>query len=60
MNYLVTVMTMSGPNGWRWPDQEDKIWYVEGQIVERISPPSTTNSRGVCTVQAKLKYRFKQ
>lgn len=47
-------------NEWRWPDQVDKIWYVEGQIVERISPPSTTNSRGVCTIQAISKYRFKQ
>lgn len=48
--YLVSVMTMSGPNGWRWPETKDKIWYVEGQVLERISPPSTTNSRGVCNV----------
>lgn len=55
--YQVTVMIMSGPNGWRWPEIEDKIWYVESQMVERIIPPTTTNSRGVCTVPAIFKYR---
>lgn len=55
--YQVTVMQMSGPNGWRWPECEDKIWYVEAQMVEKISPPSSSNSRGVCAVPAIFKYR---
>lgn len=27
--YYVSVMTMSGPNGWRWPEKSDVIWYEQ-------------------------------
>lgn len=55
--YQVSVMAMSGPTGWRWPEVEDKIWYTEGQVLEKITPPSVTNSRGICSVPAIQKYR---
>lgn len=57
MEYLVSAMTMSGPNGWRWPTVEDVIWYDKCSVLEKIPPPSVTNSRGVCTVQSIDKYR---
>ena len=55
--YQVTVMAMNGPNDWRWLEPEGKIWFMAEQVIQRISPPSTTNFCGVCTVPAIFKYR---
>lgn len=55
--YLVSTMLRSGPSGWRWPDKrEDKIWYSEERVLQKIASPSVTNSRGVCNVAEMQKY----
>lgn len=53
--YYVSVMTMSGPNGWRWPEKSDVIWYE--QVLCKINTPTPINVRGICEVPELNKYR---
>lgn len=48
--YEVKAMVRSGPKGWKWPEKDDKLWYSSADIIQRIKPPSPTNSRLVCEV----------
>lgn len=53
--FLISVMAMSGPSGWRWPEKKDVIWYQMKSVVGKIDPPTVANSRGVCLVPAMRK-----
>ncbi len=49
--YYVSTMQRSGPKGWKWSEEnKDVTWYLEKNVIQRIKPPSITNSRGVCRV----------
>lgn len=52
----VKTMEKSGPAGWKWPVQEDVIWYSLGNIIEIIKEPVTKNKRGVFVVPEMRKY----
>lgn len=56
----VSSMSMSGPNAWKWPEKEDRIWYHNAMVKEKIAAPSITASRGcgVYSIPEILKYRF--
>ncbi|KAJ8885453.1 hypothetical protein PR048_011650 [Dryococelus australis] len=34
----VRTMVKSGPSGWKWPDEEDELWYDLDKVVEHIKP----------------------
>lgn len=53
---LVSVMTMSG-SGWKWPNEDDEIWYKFNDVMQLIKPPEVSNSRGICLVPEISKYR---
>lgn len=53
---LVSVMTMSG-SGWKWPNEDDEIWYKFIDVMQLIKPPEVSNSRGICLVPEISKYR---
>jgi len=40
---LVSVMTMSG-SGWKWPNDDDEIWYKFSDVMQLIKPPEVSNS----------------
>ena len=42
------IMAMSAHNDWWKPEPQDKICYMTEQVIQRISPSSTTNSHVEC------------
>ena len=40
----VSVMHPSG-NYWKWPNQEDKLYYLKNNVLKNITPFKTVNSR---------------
>lgn len=53
----VSVMTISGPKDWKWPDKLDVLWYPVEDVKEVIQPPASKNSRQACEVPEINKYR---
>ena len=43
----VNVMKACFPNGWKWPNTSDEIFYKNESVVKKINPPTPLNSRGV-------------
>ncbi|KAJ8911213.1 hypothetical protein NQ315_014925 [Exocentrus adspersus] len=39
---LISTMTTSGLNKWKWPNETDEIWYELDEIVEKINSPKRT------------------
>lgn len=54
--YEVSTMTLSTGNSFKWPDQPDKIWYGEDQIIEKIDEPMCINKRGFYKIKEMEKY----
>lgn len=42
--YEVSVMVRAGKY-WKWPTQEDRIFYCRDQIVKALGPPILVNAR---------------
>lgn len=40
----------------KWPDVDDKIWYSEDQIIEKIATPHLISIRGSYSVKEMSKY----
>ena len=55
LEVVVKVMTMFGPN-WKWPEQEDKLWYPRDDVVEKIKEPQLLNARGIYAIEELKKY----
>ena len=44
--YEVAVMHKSGSKNWKWPIDDDIIYYNASNIVKVLNPPEVVNSRG--------------
>ncbi|CAH0405378.1 unnamed protein product [Chilo suppressalis] len=51
-------MVISTSNTFKWPDKEDKIWYANDSIVEKINAPVSINNRSSYKVPEMAKYLF--
>lgn len=53
----VSTMVLSGPNTtFKWPDKDDKLWYANDKIVDKINAPVSINNRGSFKVVEMAKY----
>lgn len=52
----VSVMVLSTPNTFKWPEKPDTIWYKNEDIIEKINPPLPINQRGSYKVAEMAKY----
>lgn len=34
-------------SGWKWPSEDDEIWYKYEDVMQLIKSPSASNSKGV-------------
>ena len=48
-------MEISGTD-WKWPSQNDELWYEKIDVLENIDSPVKKNSRGVYVVKEMSKY----
>lgn len=46
----VKVMAMSGISTWKWPKNDDILWYPNSDIVKSIKKPVLVNKRGIYKV----------
>lgn len=53
---LISAMVSSG-TGWKWPEKEDRLWYDEKDIFEKIEQPKAKNNRGAFDVPEILKWQ---
>ena len=47
---VVSCMVKSGPDHWKWPEAKDECEYDPKDIIQVISAPTITNSRGLMMV----------
>lgn len=52
----VSVMVLSTPNTFKWPEKPDTTWYTNEDIIEKINPPRPINQRGSYKVAEMAKY----
>ena len=53
---IVSCMTKSGPNSWKWPQREDICAYELDEIIQVINPPKQLTNRGQYAVPEADKY----
>ena len=50
----VSVMRPTFSGNWKWPDNPDRIFYTQLDIVQKISPPVPVDSRGQFRFEEKI------
>ena len=54
--YKVSTMIKSGVLNWKWPNNEDIMWYKKCDIIKKIKSPVQKNTRGVYDVEEMKSY----
>lgn len=49
--FKVSTMAKSGILHWKWPNNEDVMWYTRSDIIRKIKVPTQKNSRGIYGVE---------
>lgn len=53
----ILSMTFSGVSHFKWPENNDQLWYKREDVLEVIKPPTPLNKRGAFIVPEMTKYR---
>ncbi|KAF2903629.1 hypothetical protein ILUMI_02561 [Ignelater luminosus] len=54
--YSVTVMAKSGLLQWKWPENEDIMWYPKEDIVQKIEEPGLKNNSELYVIPEMKKF----
>lgn len=55
--YLISTMTRSGLNKWKWPSLKDEIFYDFKEILQKIEAPWEINKRGFFEIKDFERYQ---
>jgi len=53
-DFRVSVMQPAGKQYWKWPDEDDNIFYRRDKMIKKLDKPEVVNSRGQYKFSTKI------